>query len=155
MWAMCGRVSDLPFAARAAATASSDSRTARSPIAWKWGWSPAASIRVDEADPAPGAGPAVHLEIRIQHRAGERLEDAVGHQLHAVRPVPARRAAPGPFDQLLDLFEPAYPIPPERALDPAGQPAALGCPPVRRVAGRLDDRVLPGRDPERVEDPLR
>ena len=40
MWAMCGRVSDRPLARRAASTASSASRTARSPMAWKCGLEP-------------------------------------------------------------------------------------------------------------------
>jgi len=38
------RVSDGPFARRAASTASSEARTAPSPMAWKWGWNPRASM---------------------------------------------------------------------------------------------------------------
>ncbi len=45
MWAMCGRVSLGPLARRAASTASSASRAARSPIVWKCGWNPSASSR--------------------------------------------------------------------------------------------------------------
>ena len=44
-WARCGRVSDQPLARRAASTASSAWRTARSPRAWKCGWNPRASRR--------------------------------------------------------------------------------------------------------------
>ena len=43
MCAMWGRVSLGPLARRAASTASSDARTARSPMAWKCGWNPSAS----------------------------------------------------------------------------------------------------------------
>ena len=94
MWAMCGRVSDGPFARRAAATASSD--VANGAVADR------VEVRLEPERVEPGDGPserlpdrsercrgcrrarAVASEIRVEHRAREGLEDAVDHQLHAV-----------------------------------------------------------------------
>ena len=103
MCARCGRVSLQPFACRAASTASSAWRTARSPSAWKCGWNPRASSRtttsrrtdrVDEVlAPVVGRVP-VDVEVRLEHRRGLVLDDPVGHQLDARRGVPADRPRP-------------------------------------------------------------
>ena len=78
MWAMCGRVSVGPLTRRAAATASSASRTARSPIAWTCGLE---AERVDRGHGPPEAPPgrsgsapfrrsaALPVEIRLEQRA--------------------------------------------------------------------------------------
>ena len=78
MWAMCGRVSDGPFARRAASTASSDARTA--PIAdgvevrlepeRVEGRDPLREpVGVDLQEPAVVGGAAVAVAVRLEHGA--------------------------------------------------------------------------------------
>ena len=128
IWAMWGRVSDGPLARRAASTASSDARTARSPMAWKCGWNPSASsagtqlaepVWVDLEQAAVVGRAALAVAVRLEHRAGEVLEDAVHHQLDAGRRVPADGRRPAPLDELLDLLGAAAVLPPQRARRPA------------------------------------
>ena len=160
MWLMWWRPSVGPLASRATSTASSASRTARSPIAWKWTWKPAASssgvtrrsrsgstnrIPVRSVRPPSGA------EVRLEHRPGERLEDAVDHDLDRRRPVPADRSGGPPLDELVDPALVPVALPPQRADDPCGELPASGHGDVGRLVERLDDRVLPGGDPERME----
>src|SRR4029077_2868704 len=77
--------------------------------------------------------------------------DAVRHELHAVRPERAAGAAARPLHELVDLFEAALVLPPERALDACGEPASLGRAGVDGLVPLGDDRVLPGGDPERMQ----
>ena len=159
---MCGRVSDGPFARRAASTASSDARTARSPIAWKCGWNPSASSAGTQlarpsgsiwSRPAVVGRAAVAVAVRLEHRAGEVLEDAVHHQLHArrrVAPDRRRRAAARrtPRSARRRGGAPTTARPTTR---PVSSPRRRERH-VRALLGvRLDDGVLPGGDPELVE----
>ena len=161
MCEMCGRVSLGPLARRAAATASSASRVARSPIAWKCGWKPSASRRgrarpqhgrVDHADAAVVGRPTVGVQVRVDHRTGEVLQDAVHHQLHAGRPVAPDGSRGTTVDELVDLLHAATALPPQRADDLGGQFASTGQGDVGPLLGLGGhDRVLPGRDPEGVQ----
>ena len=143
MWAMCGRVSVGPLARRAASTASSPSRTARSPMAWKCGWNPRASSLVTWALSASGSimlmprfvgRAAVVIEVRLEDRAGPVLEDAIEEQLDAGRGVAADRGPRSPLDELLDLLVAARPVPPQRPDDTGRQLAATGERRVRDLA---------------------
>ena len=161
MWAMCGRVSLGPFARRAASTASSPSRTARSPIAWKCGWKPSASSRVtasasvaglDLAQAAVRGRSPVPVQVRLEDGTREVLEHAVEHELDAGRRIAAARRPRPALDQLLDLFRPAVALPPQGAHDAAGQLAPTG----ERGVGELllvgrHDGVLPVRDAQGVQ----
>ena len=161
MWAMWGRVSDGPFATRAASTASSASRTARSPMAWKCGWSPSASScgtqvrrpsgsimerpRLSVGRPSPPRYGSIIAPVKFS-----RTPSIISFTLVAeYRPmeVASRRA-----DELLDLLGAAVALPPHRPDDPGRQLAARG----ERDVGALlrvgpDDRVLPCGDAERVQ----
>ncbi len=154
MWAICGRVSEGPFARRAASTASSEARTARSPIAWKCGWKPSASsfgtqvaraVRVDLEEAAVVGRAALAVAVRLEHRAGEVLEDAVHHQLDARRSVPPDRCRPTALDEFLDLLAAARSLPPHRPDDAAGQLAARSERDVGALLGRAARRWRPAR----------
>ena len=100
--------------ARAASTASSPRRTARSPSAWKCAWNPRASscgtasaedLGLDERHaPVVGRRP-VGREVRLEHRRRVVLDDPVEHQLDARRGVAADRSLRPPLDERLDLLE--------------------------------------------------
>src|SRR4029078_10026187 len=95
---------------------------------------------------------AVPVAVWFEHRAREVLEDAVHHQLDAGRRVPPDGRGLPPRHELLDLVGAAVGVPPERAPDRPRQLAAPREREVRELLGMgLDDRVLPGRDPELVE----
>ena len=97
------------------------------------------------------AGPSVGPGVRRRHERRLRLEDAVEHELHAVRPkAPDGRCGALALEGL-DLLEPRVMLPPERGDDARGQPAGLGRLAVDGERLRSHDRVLPGGDPERVQ----
>ena len=134
MCAMWWRRSFMPFARRAASIASSASRTARSARAWKWTWNPSASRRVtaslqllgvDERLPAVAGRVPVGVEVRLEDPGGEVLDHAVLHDLHAASARSGRRALARAAMQVVDLLEPAVPVPPQRADHPRGQLAVL------------------------------
>ena len=87
----------------------------------------------------------------VDHRRRPVLDDAVDHQLHARRGVPAHRPLGPSRDQALDLLQPVVVLPPQRAHDPRRQLAAAGHPQVGRVAVGPDDGVLPVGDAQRVQ----
>ena len=134
----------------------------RSPIAWKWGWSPAASsrvtgslqrLRVDEADArgSPSAAPsASRYGSTIAPVNVSRTPSGISFTLLA-RSRPGGRVRET-LEELVDLLATALAIPPQRGLDARRQPARGRRPGGRsRASCGVDDRVLPGRDPERVE----
>ena len=129
MWARCGRVSVMPFAARAASTASSGVRTARSPRAWKCGCSPSGveagtlvlqRLRIDGAMPRFVGRLAARVEVRVDHRAVNvsATPSIISFTLLARSRPGGGRAA---VDELVDLLAAAVALPPQRALDPGGQ----------------------------------
>ena len=160
MWARCGRVSLMPFAARAASTASSalaDGAVAErmevrlEPGRVERGHVLLQRLGVDEVEAPVRRRDAARVEVRVDHRRRVRLDDAVEQQLHAVRPEPARRRASGTFEELVDLFEPSLALPPQRRLDPGGHQPALGSAAVRREDVGPDGRVLPRRDAQSMQ----
>ena len=161
-WARWCRPSVGPLARRAASIASSASRTARSPRAWKWTWNPAGvepghvpleGLGVDEADAAVrrSARPCA-VEVRLEHRRPCSSRHPVLHDLHGRRPQPADRGCGRALDHLVDLLGAPLALPPVAGDRPAGQTARA-----RRTSryaarsGGRDPGVLPGRDPEPVQ----
>ena len=70
-------------------------------------------LRVDEVDPPVVRRPPPLVEIGLKHRCSEVLHHTVEHELHRGRAKAGRRLFPA-FQQLLDLFQPPGPIPPQR-----------------------------------------
>ena len=99
----------------------------------------------DHRDPV-----VVGADVGLEQGAREVLEHAVREDLRAADPQPSDRADRAELDEVLELLVAALAVPEEVPLHPHGQLAALG---ERAIGGerlRLDPRVLPGRDPERV-----
>ena len=99
----------------------------------------------DHRDPV-----VVGADVGLEQGAGEVLEHAVREDLRPADPQAADRAGRAELDEVLELLVAALAVPEEVPLDAHGQLAALG---ERAVGGerlRLDPRVLPGGDPERV-----
>ena len=130
--AMCGR-GRRAVAPPRGPKASSASRAARSPIAWKWGWNPCASSRVtaaqhrriDEEMPrfpsarrrAPRYGSSI-APVKFSRTPSSMSFTLVG--AYGRRPS-------GPLrDELLDLLEAAVALPPQRPDDPGADLAAAG-----------------------------
>ncbi len=99
--------------------------------------------------------------VGLQGRGGEVLRDAVLHDLDRAGPEPVealcRRA---PRHQLLDLIEPARPVPPQRAHDarpqrPRAGRGQVGGQLVLRARVGAHDGVLPAGDAQREQVPLR
>ena len=161
MWAMCGRVSDGPLAG--AGGGDGVEALADGPVADR------VEVRleprgVEAASRQPGSRsgsmkliPRFVVGVPSAPRYGSiiapvyvsRTPSCISFTLFD--PEPADGARPRPLDQLVDLLVAALAVPPHRGLDPGGQPARLGRGPVDRLVLGADDRVLPGRDPERVE----
>ena len=164
MWATWGRRSAGPLRRRTASTASRPERTARSPIAWKWSWKPAASSagaisparRAGSMKSMPGVGrrPPVAIEVRLEEGAREVLEDAVEHELDRRSPQALDDGCPPRVLEPLELVQAARPVPPQREGRAQGEVAALGEGPVGRNVVLLDPGVRDGGDPEGVEVPL-
>jgi hypothetical protein len=110
------------------------------------------AFRVDLAEPSVVGHAAATVAVRLDHRAREVLEDAVHHQLDAGRLVSADRGAVASCDELLDLLGASVALPPHRP-DHATRQLTPGCERDVRALFRLgtDDRVLPGRDPQRMK----
>ncbi len=70
---------------------------------------------VDEVQPRDLCRAAVAVQVRLEHRGGVVLSDAVEHHLHAGRAEPARLPVPAAVDQLRHLLDAALPVPPQRA----------------------------------------
>ena len=161
MWAMCGRVSLGPLARRAASTASSASRAARSPIVWKCGWNPRASIRGTAT--ASTAGSIMLIRgCRSGAPSGPRYGSSIVPVKFSRTPSiisftlvgryrPMAVAAP-PVHQFVELLDAAATFPPERPDHLRGELASSGQGDIGALLdlGR-DDRVLPGRDAERMK----
>ena len=152
-------------AARAAANASSASRTPRSPIACTCTWKPSADSATTtslSSSASTNEWPALSVAWPCRSRYGaergrEVLEDAVLHDLHARRP----EAAPG--QRLASAYEVGDLGDPERrGPTTARRPrrrrgrrfstaSQIGRTGVVHAGVRADDRVLPGRDAEREQ----
>ncbi len=84
------------------------------------------ALGIDLEQTAVVGRPAVAVEVRLEHRAGEVLEDAVHHELDARRRVPADGRGPPTLHELLDLLGAAVVLPPHRPDHAPGQLAAGG-----------------------------
>ena len=144
MWAMCGRVSDGPFCG--SRRGHRVERLAHRPVADR------VEVRleperielrdpgrealgVDLAEAAVVGRAAVAVAVRLEHGAGEVLEDPVHHQLHARGLVAADRGRPAPLDELLDLLGAAMRAP-TTSRRRRGRSARRGRPARRRRAPR-------------------
>ena len=111
-------------------------------------------VVADEQDPAVVLVPEPPL-VRIQHRGRARFGAAVEHDLDGRR-VDVAATPPRPLvHEPVDLLHPSMPVPPERRHDPGRELAPVVGSPVRLEDVRLDPRVLPSGDPDRVELALR
>ena len=113
-------------------------------------------LGLDERDAPVVGGLAMRIEVGLEHGRGVVLADPVLHDLHARRGEAADFPTRPQLDELLDLLGAAVAVPPQRADDPGRQVAAPGGVDVGRVVAPelvvvVDDRVLPGRDAERVQ----
>ena len=114
-------------------------------------------LGLDERRPAVVGGPALGVQVGLEDGGGEVLDHAVLHDLDRRGREPPDPAPLARREQVLDLLDPPVPVPPQRAHDPRGQLPGGGDLPVG-VEGRIaaaDDRVLPRRDPERMQVALR
>ena len=110
-------------------------------------------LGLDERRPAVVGGPALGVQVGLEDRGGEVLDHAVLHDLDRRGREPPDPAPLARGEQVLDLLDPPVAVPPQRAHDPSGQLPGGGDLPVG-VEGRVaaaDDRVLPRRDPERMQ----
>ena len=98
-------------------------------------------LGVDEVEAAVVRGAPVDVEVRLEHRRRLVLDDPVAHELDARRRVPAEHAVRAPFDDVLDLLQPARAIPPQRTDDAGGELAGRG----EREVGRLVAAARPRR----------
>ena len=116
------------------------------------------AVRVEQDDRAlqfvgleHGGAVVVGVHVRLEERAGEVLEDAVGEDLRSADPQPPERAIRPHGQEVVELLDAACPLPQDVALDPNRELAAFGHRPVRgEVSLAVDPRVLPGREPELV-----
>ncbi len=113
-------------------------------------------VLVEERDAAVAGRVPVSVEVRLEHRGGEVLADAVRHDLHARRGEPAYARALATLQQERQLVEAAPAFEPQGADHARGERAALGGRHVgieavldRRVLA--DDRVLPRGDAQCVQ----
>ena len=162
---MWWRLSRRPLRAIACSTASRHSRTARSPIAWKCTWKPAASssgtasfedLGVDERDARVVGEVAVAVAVRLEHRGGEVLGDAVLHDLDGCRGEASAPVPLAPLEDRRDLLEALRAVPPDRPDHARGERAVgrrreVGGARVSGIPVRSDDGVLPAGDAERVQ----
>ena len=106
---------------------------------------------VDEVDAAVGGRRTCAIQVRVEHRRGEVLDDPVEQQLDARRPEAAERAPLPVLAPRLDLVDATPSIPPVGGDDARGQPALLREPAIGLDHRRQHPGVLPGGDPELVK----
>ena len=148
----------MPFAARAASTASRAHRTAPSPSAWKCDCRPAASSRVTISRSWTGSMKSMpRFDVGSRStRYGSTIEAVyVSTTPSSISLTLFARNRPGPTDRETAPNCSICSRPPSRSHQSAASTRAAR-PGVRRPAVdgqvvRRDDRVLPGRDAERVE----
>src|SRR6185436_489306 len=105
-------------------------------------------LGIDEVDAPVGGRAAVRVQVRLEHRGGEVLADAVGHDLDGPGLEAADpRARPG-LDEALDLLLALVSLPPLAGDHARGQPARLGEAAVPSQPWLRDPGVLPRRDPQ-------